>query len=74
MTVAISECLWEILLLILPGNVQRDRGPRVLEDVLRVGVGQLGRVEVVDADDAVAHVEDAFAGGADRNLKKKPRF
>ena len=54
-----------------PFNVQLNRVPRLLENVLRVCVGQFCGVEVFDAHDAVAHVKETLAGGADRHLKQK---
>ena len=44
----------------------------MLEDVLRVRVGQLRGVQVVEAHHAVADVKHSFAGGSDRNLKSNP--
>ena len=56
-----------------PDDVQLDGGARVLEDVLRVGVGQLRGVQVVEAHDAVAHVKHALASRPDRYLKREAR-
>ena len=57
------------LICVRPDDVQLDGGARVLEDVLRVGVGQLRGVQVVQPHHAVPHVKHSLAGGADRNLE-----
>ena len=57
------------MICVRPDDVQLDGGARVLEDVLRVGVGQLRGVQVVQPHHAVPHVEHSLAGGPDRNLE-----
>ena len=57
------------MICVRPDDVQLDGGARVLEDVLRVGVGQLRGVQVVQPNHAVPHVKHSLARGPDRNLK-----
>ena len=57
------------LICVRPDDVQLDGGARVLEDVLRVGVGQLRGVQVVQPHHTVTDVKHSLSGGPDRNLK-----